>query len=246
MQVSLFVTCLADVFRPNVAISTVHILERLGIKVNFPQDQTCCGQVAFNAGFWDDARKVAKHFLNVFKNAEYIIAPSGSCVSMVKKNYPLLFEKDIELKQIVDKVSSRIYELTEFLVNILKVENLGSTYNGKVVYHDSCHLLRELGIRSEPRRLIQNIKGLELCEMKESEVCCGFGGVFSIKFPIISTAITQQKVECIRKSGANTIVATDLGCLLQIEGLLRRQRIPIKTMHIAELLDQESHRINSK
>lgn len=238
IKVSLFITCLIDIFFPHVGESIVKILKNIGAKVNFPKDQTCCGQPAFNSGFKEDARAVAKRFLSIFDedDSKFIISPSGSCTSMVKVFYKELFKDDPQMLEIIYKVSSRTYELSDFLVNVLNTEDIGAVYKGKVTYHDSCHLLRELRIKDEPRKLIKSVKGVEFIEMNMPDVCCGFGGTFSVKFPDVSTSILDEKIENIVKSGADTVVSTDMGCLMQIGGALSRKKFPIKVMHIAELL----------
>lgn len=238
VKVSLFITCLVDIFFPQVGESTVKVLKKLGVEIEFPEDQTCCGQPGFNSGFQEDARAIAKRFLSILNQDEdrLIICPSGSCTSMIKVFYKELFKEEPEMIEIVNKVSSRTYELSDFLVNIMKVGDIGASYKGKVTYHDSCHLLRELKIKDEPRRLIRSVKGVEFIEMNLHDTCCGFGGTFSVKFPDVSASILDEKIENIVKSGADTVVSTDMGCLMQIRGALSRRRIPIKTMHIAELL----------
>lgn len=238
IRASLFITCLIDIFFPQVGESTVKILKNLGVEVDFPKDQTCCGQPSFNSGFQEDTRSIAKRFLSIFNqdHNRFIICPSGSCTSMIRVFYKELFKNDPQMLETTYKVSSRTYELSEFLINVLQTEDVGAYYNGKVTYHDSCHLLRELRVKDEPRKLIKSVKGVEFIEMNLHDACCGFGGTFSVKFPDISASILDEKIENIVKSGADTIVSTDMGCLMQIDGALSRRKIPIKTMHIAELL----------
>jgi L-lactate dehydrogenase complex protein LldE len=238
IKASLFITCLVDLFFPQVGESIVKIFRKLGIEIDFPEDQTCCGQPGFNSGFQGDARAIAKRFLSIFNqdDTRYIICPSGSCTSMARVFYKELFKGNPQMLEITRNVSSRIYELSEFLVNVIKVEDIGASYTGKVTYHDSCHLLRELRIKDEPRKLIKSVKGVKFIEMNLHDTCCGFGGTFSIKFPDVSTSILDEKIENIVKSGADTIVSSDMGCLMQIGGALSRRGIPIKVMHIAELL----------
>ena len=236
MRVSLFVTCLVDQFFPEVGEAMVTLLRRLGVEVSFPAGQTCCGQMAFNHGFRRLARKVARHFISAFEGDGPIVTPSGSCAAMVKVFYPELFRDEPRWLDRAENLSSRVYELSQFLVGVLGVEDLGAADPVRVTYHDSCHLLRELGIREEPRRLIRAVKGVEWVEMERSEACCGFGGTFSIKLPHISEAILQEKVGNIQASGADIVVANDAGCLMHIAGALSRQRIPVRTLHIAELL----------
>lgn len=238
IRASLFITCLIDILFPQVGESTVKILKNLGIEVDLPKDQTCCGQPGFNSGFQEDARSIAKRFLSIFNQDDdrFIICPSGSCTSMIRVFYKELFKNNPQMLEITHKVSSRTYELSEFLVNVLKTEDVGASYRGKITYHDSCHLLRELRVKDEPRKLIRSVKGVEFIEMNLHDACCGFGGTFSVKFPDISASILDEKIENIVKSGADTVVSTDVGCLMQISGALSRRDIPIKTMHIAELL----------
>jgi L-lactate dehydrogenase complex protein LldE len=236
VKTSLFITCLVDQLFPNVALSMTEVLERLGVEVEFNPEQTCCGQPFFNTGYRQEAADVARRFLRVFGDSEYIVAPSGSCTAMVKVFYQELFHHDEELAAEARQLAARLYEFSEFLVNVLKVEDVGASYRGKVTYHDSCHLLRELRISSEPRRLIRAVKGIEFVEMSDSDSCCGFGGTFSVKHPEISCAILDEKLGNVAASGADVVVANDSSCLMQIAGGLTRQRIPARTMHLAELL----------
>ncbi len=236
MQVSLFIPCLADIFLPEIGEATARLLERLGLDLYYPEDQTCCGQPAFNAGHWEDARRVARQFLRAFEDSELIVSPSGSCVSMVRNHYQHLFAdipRDLEKAH---AIGERTFELTEFLVRRLGITDLGASFSGRVTYHDSCHLNRELGIKEEPRTLIRAVAGVELVEMEDSERCCGFGGIFSLKFPEVSAAMAKRKAERIGESGANAVVVCDPGCLIQIKGYLSRQGSNVRVMHIAELL----------
>jgi L-lactate dehydrogenase complex protein LldE len=249
MKVSLFITCLVDQFFPETGISVVTVLRRLGVEVEFLVEQTCCGQPAFNSGFTHEARTLAKRFIDIFKESEYVVAPSGSCTSMVRVFYPELLKDEPEWHGRAESLASRTYEFTEFLVNVLGVEDLGACSHGKVALHQSCHLLRELNVRTEPRRLLNSVKGIEVVELERAEVCCGFGGLFSIKYPHISGGILQEKIDSINKSGAEIVVASDVGCLMHIAGGLCRQAAPAKTMHIAELLarsDQNTSYAGSK
>jgi L-lactate dehydrogenase complex protein LldE len=237
MHVSLFVPCLIDQFFPQVAVSTVRLLRRLGNTVEYPEVQTCCGQPAFNMGYHAEATKLAERFIEIFSDAEYIVTPSGSCGSMVRVFYATLPIRK-EVQGDLENVAKRTYELSEFLVNVLKVTDIGAAFSGRVTYHDSCHLLRELKVKDPPRLLLQSVKGIDFVEMEESDACCGFGGSFSVKFPEISTAMLEEKVKSIQKAGAQCVVANDTGCLMQIGGMLQRNRIPVKAMHIAEFLDK--------
>ncbi len=236
IKVSLFITCLVDALFPQVGVSMVKVLKSLGVEVDFPEKQTCCGQPAFNTGFRQDAKLLAKRFLSIFERDGFIVSPSGSCTSMVRVFYKELFHDDQKTLNIVELISTRTYEFSEFLVNVLKVDDVGATYKGRVTYHDSCHALRELRIQDEPRKLIKSVKGIDFIEMKSPETCCGFGGTFSIKFPDVSVSILDEKIESIIESGADTVLSADMGCLMHIGGALDRRNIPVKTMHIAELL----------
>jgi len=236
MKVSLFITCLVDQLFPQVGVSMVEVLRRLGVEVDFPEAQTCCGQPAFNSGYRTEARELAERFINVFDDSEIVVAPSGSCTSMVKVFYADLFEDDATMRARARRLAERTYEFTEFLVNVLKVEDVGAQFRGRVALHQSCHLLRELNVRSEPLRLLRAVRGIELVELERADACCGFGGLFAIKYPQISGSILQEKIDCIKRSGADVIVASDMGCLMHINGGLSRQRVPVRTMHIAELL----------
>jgi L-lactate dehydrogenase complex protein LldE len=239
IHVSLFITCLVDQFFPSVGESMVNVLRRLGVKVEFNPAQTCCGQLAFNTGYRRYAVGVAKQFLDIFADADYIVAPSGSCVSMVKHYYGELFQHDETLARRAQKVGSRVYEFSDFLVNVLRVEDVGARYAGRVTYHDACHLLRELRIAEAPRRLIKAVRGIEFVELDNADQCCGFGGTFSVKMAHISGAMLQDKIEGIKRSRAEAVVACDSSCLMQIAGALSRQRLNVKTMHLAELLAME-------
>jgi L-lactate dehydrogenase complex protein LldE len=236
MKASLFITCLVDQFFPEVGVSMTGLLRRLGVEVDFPAAQTCCGQPAFNSGFRREARDLAARFITVFEKSDYVVAPSGSCASMTRVYYADLFKDDTLMLAKASSLASRTFEFTEFLVNVLGVTDVGARYAGRVALHQSCHLLRELKVRTEPLRLLKAVKGIELVEMERAEMCCGFGGLFSIKYPHISGGILQEKIDCVQKCGADTVVASDMGCLMQIAGGLSRQRVPVKTMHIAELL----------
>jgi L-lactate dehydrogenase complex protein LldE len=235
-KVSLFITCLVDQLFPHVGLAMVEVLERLGYAVDFPEKQTCCGQPAFNTGFRGEARAVGRHFLRVFRDAEYIVCPSGSCTSMVRHHYAEIFQKDAESLVAAQALAPRVFEFTEFLLQIARCEDVGARFDGVVTYHDSCHSLRELKIREQPRRLLRSVRGLELREMDIAEECCGFGGTFSVKFDDVSAAMLQSKIESIRRTGAGTVVSADPSCLMQIQGGLSRAGLPIRTMHLAEVL----------
>jgi L-lactate dehydrogenase complex protein LldE len=236
LHVTLFIQCLVDGFCPEVGESMVHILETLGARIECPPAQTCCGQPAFNAGYRKEARRAARHFIEVFENASWIVCPSGSCTHMVREYYPLLFEAEPPWRRRAVQVSRKVFEFTEFLVDVLGVDDLGARYAGRVTYHDSCHLLRGLGVREQPRRLLRNIRDAEFVEMTAADRCCGFGGTFAVKYAHISTAMLEDKVRFIEASGADVVVGCDTGCLLNIRGMLKRRGLAAKTMHIAQLL----------
>jgi L-lactate dehydrogenase complex protein LldE len=240
MRVALFVTCLVDQFFPSVGEATVRLLRRLGVDVEFPEGQTCCGQPAFNTGYWNEAREVAARMLTIFEPYDYVVAPSGSCVTMVKHFYADLFRPDEKKLRQAASLGAKTYELSQFLIHVLKKEDVGARFNARVTYHDSCHGLRGLGIADEPRRLLRAVRGLELAEMESSDHCCGFGGTFAIKMADISVAIVREKVETIRRTGARYVVGLDTSCLMQIAGLLHRQKIPIRTLHLAEVLSRQA------
>ena len=237
MRVALFATCLGDVFYPQAAESTVRVLRRLGIDVDFPLAQTCCGQPAFNAGFQEQARVVARRNLTIFASYDYVVVPSGSCTSMVRIFYPELFADMPDLATQAQDLAGRTYELSEFLVRVLGVEQVGAVFSGKVAYHASCHLRRELGVTEEPQRLMAQVAGAELVPMELAEQCCGFGGTFAVKYPEISDAMLQKKIASLKQSGAAALVSCDAGCLMHIAGRLHRQGESVRIMHLAELLD---------
>lgn len=237
-RVALCVTCLGDVFYPQVGESTVRILRRLGYTVDFPEAQTCCGQPAFNAGFWREARLVARRNLAVFAGYDYVVVPSGSCTGMFRVFYPDLFADDPVLSAQAEALAARTYELSEFLVKVARVEKLGAVFEGKIAYHASCHLLRELGVVDAPQRLIAGVQGAEWVPMAQAEQCCGFGGTFAVKYPRISDAMLQKKIAALKQAGVETLVSCDAGCLMHIAGRLHRQREPISVLHLAEWLDR--------
>ena len=235
-SITLFVQCLVDSLFPEVKDAVETIFHRMGVDVICPKDQTCCGQPAFNAGYRKEARKAASRFIDIFGNAEIIVCPSGSCVNMVRHHYPLLFENEPKYYSKAVDIGSRIFELTEFLVDVLRVEDLGASFSGKVTYHDSCHLLRGIAVRTQPRRLIRSVKGATLVEMKDSDRCCGFGGSFFLKYPDISATMVSDKVKAVIDSGADVVVGCDMGCLMRIQKQLIRLGSDIKALHIAQLL----------
>jgi L-lactate dehydrogenase complex protein LldE len=235
VKISLFVPCFVDQFYPNVGISMVRIFEELGHEVDYPENQTCCGQPPFNSGYWDEARAVAARTLDTFGDAEVVVGASGSCGAMLHVFYPELFhghprEPDARA------LAAKTHEFSAFLVHHLGVTDLGARFDAKVTFHDGCHGLRELGVKQEPRTLLKNVRGLELVEMNEAETCCGFGGAFAVKYPEISTAMGEVKCASILDTAAEYVVSNDSSCLMQIQGMLSRQRSGIKSMHLAELL----------
>lgn len=272
MKVALFVPCFVDQFFPQVGIAAVKVLRKLGHEVVFPSEQTCCGQPAFNSGYWDEARPLASRFVDVFEGAkcDAVVCLSGSCAAMVRNFYPeLLLKKGginvppvngrgsaslplasshtnicneqagRSLRQRLEKIRANTFEFSEFLVERTGVTDVGACFNGKATYHDSCHALRELRIKEPPRILLAGVKGLELVEMRDTDQCCGFGGTFSVKFPMISTAMCETKVERIVETGAQYVISTDSSCLMQIQGLLDRRKIPVRGLHLAEVLAQQ-------
>jgi L-lactate dehydrogenase complex protein LldE len=235
MTITLFIPCFIDQCFPQVGISVVKILEKLGHKVVYPTEQTCCGQPAFNSGAWDQARTTARQALKVFRDAEIIVTPSGSCGAMMKVFYPDLFKATSEHKQAC-VLAGKVWEFSSFLVNKLGVADLGATFQGRVTFHDGCHSIREMQVKQEPRELLRHVRGLELVEMSPADTCCGFGGTFSVKFPSISGAMSRTKIESIMKTGADAVVGVDASCLLQLRGALSRDGLPVKTLHLAQVL----------
>ena len=234
--VTLFIQCLVDGIYPEVGEAMVAIFRKLGIKLTCPTRQTCCGQPAFNSGYQGEARVAARRFIDIFESADAIVCPSGSCVTMVRHHYPQLFADDTAWLPRARHVAAKTFELTEYLVDILGVDDLGARFDGVVTYHDSCHLLRNLRIKEQPRRLLNKISGAEFIEMNDSDRCCGFGGSFSFKYGDISAAMAADKVKNIIASGADTVVGCDMGCLMNIQGMLSRKGSSVRAMHIAQLL----------
>ena len=235
-NVTLFIQCLVDAVWPHVGEAMVDVLKRLGLDLECPTDQTCCGQPAFNSGYRREARAAAKRFIEIFETSETIVSPSGSCVHTVRHHYPELFADEPRWRERAEKIGSRTYEFTEFLVDVLGVEDVGARYQGRITYHDSCHLLRGIRVQEQPRKLLRSVTGAEFVEMKNSDYCCGFGGTFAVKYPDISSAMVNDKVNHILNSGADTVVGCDTGCLLNISGAISRRGLPIKTIHIAQIL----------
>ena len=238
-QVRLFPTCLGEEFFPETEAATRAVLRKLGIEVVRPRGVLCCGQVAFNEGMRDRARDLARRFLASYKPGLPIVVPSGSCVSMLRVFYPDLLAEDRKLLDMARVLRPWIWEFSEFLVNSLKVTDVGARYPRAVTYHPSCHLMRELNIRNEPLTLLRQVRDIRLCDLKDGSECCGFGGLFSVKFPDISGAMLADKIGCIAESGAEVVVANDAGCLMQIGGGLHRRKSPIETRHLAQVLASE-------
>ncbi len=243
MRVALFVTCLVDMMRPRIGFATLRLLEAAGCQVEVPETQTCCGQPAFNSGDRAAAASLAKKTIAEFEPFDYLIAPSGSCADQIRTEYPGLLADDPQWRDRAIALASRVYELTDFLVNVAKLDSVSSDFRGSVTYHDSCTGLRSLGIKEQPRKLLAKLPGVELREMKGAEECCGFGGTFAVKFGDISTAIAAKKCDNAVTTEADAIVGGDLGCLLNIEGKLRRMgNERTKVLHIAEVLAGEGDR----
>lgn len=235
MNVQLFIPCFVDQLFPQTGMNMVTVLERLGCNVSYNAKQTCCGQPAFNAGYWDEACSVATKFTRDFTGDDYIVSPSGSCTGYVRNYYERLF-KENGVDEDSNSLKARMSEFTEFLTEVLKVEDLGASLEGKATYHDACGALRECGIKSAPRKLLSKVKGLELAEMKECETCCGFGGTFAVKYEPISIGMAQTKVASALETGAKYMISTDVSCLMHLQGYINHNNLPIETMHIADVL----------
>jgi L-lactate dehydrogenase complex protein LldE len=232
------ITCLGDAFFPDVGVATVRLLRRLGIDVNFPQAQTCCGQPHFNSGFHDAARDLARHTIEAFDTSQLVVTPSGSCAAMVKLEYPQLFHHNRLWKKRAEDLAARTHELADFLVNILGRDDVGASFAGRATYHMSCHL-RGLGLVREPELLLKHVKGLELVPLERADECCGFGGSFAVRYPGISGAMVRDKATLIEKTAADAVIATDAGCLMNIAGYLRRQGSKVRALHLAQVLAGE-------
>jgi L-lactate dehydrogenase complex protein LldE len=235
-SVSLFVTCIVDQLYPEIGEATVAVLERLGLDVQFPEAQTCCGQPAFNSGYWDDARAVAGRNLEVLRGAGDVVCPSGSCTTMIRHFYPELFHDNPELEAAAHELGSRTYELTEYLVDVLGVTDVGASFAHTLTVHDACHGLRGLGIKRQPRALLEQVVGAKVAELPGAEECCGFGGLFAVKLAHVSEAMLQRKVENIESTEAEVAVMCDASCMTQINGWLSRQGSRCRARHIAEIL----------
>jgi L-lactate dehydrogenase complex protein LldE len=235
LEVDIFIPCFIDQVYPETGFNMVKILEKLGVSVHYNPNQTCCGQMAFNSGYWDNAKELGVKFIKDFSNKRPVVGPTASCIGYVKNYYGKLFYNSpwhLEYKELKEN----IFEITDFLVNVLKVEDVGATFEAKITYHDSCAAMREYGLKDEPRKLLSHVKGLELIEMKDREVCCGFGGTFAVKHEAISTAMAQQKVQNALETGAEFIVSTDSSCLMHQQGYIDKNNLKIKTKHIIDLL----------
>ncbi len=237
VKVALFVTCIVDQMWSSIGTSTVEVLRRAGCDIEFDERQTCCGQPAFNTGYRDEAKRVAARFIELFEesDAEFIVSPSGSCTAMVH-HYEALFAEDERWRKRARAIADRTFELSSFLVRVLGIDDVGASFRGRVTWHDACHGLRELGVSDEPRRLIKNVRDAEFVELENADACCGFGGAFSVKYPEISIAILDQKIESIEASNVNAVVSGDASCLMQIGGRLSRIGSKVRVMHLAELL----------
>ena len=235
MNVHVFIPCFIDQLYPDAGFNTIKVLEKVGCTVHYNPKQTCCGQPAFNAGYWGEAKEVCNKFLEDFQDAEVIVVPSASCTGFVKNYYSKIYDNAPNQKEI-KQLQSKVFELSDFLIHQLQVEDVGATFNGKVAYHDSCAALRECNLKTEPKTLLSNVKGLELVEIKENETCCGFGGTFSVKFEGISTAMGEQKVNHIVDTKADYLVSTDLSCLMHLNGIIQKKGHTIKSLHLADIL----------
>jgi L-lactate dehydrogenase complex protein LldE len=234
--VTLFIPCLVDACFPEVGEAMIRVFDRLGIPLVYPEGQTCCGQPAFNSGYWREATVAAQRFIDLFAEAEAIVCPSGSCVAMVRHHYLELFRDDPEMLERAVAIGRKTFEFTEYLVDILGVTDIGAVFPARVTYHDSCHLARTLGIREQPRQLLRHVLDLHLVEMASSDACCGFGGTFSVNYPDISLALVDDKIDTILKSGADTVVGCDVSCLMNIRGRISRRKETIQVLHIAQVL----------
>ena len=247
MRVALFVPCYVDLINPEVGVSVVRLLRKLGVEVIYPEGQTCCGQPAFNSGFFDEARGVARHFLDVFEDDsfDHVVCPSGSCTTMVSRYYPLLMEEQPVERERTEAMGGRVRELSDFLVNVLGADagDLGARYKGRAVFHTGCHGRRELGLLNEPRALLERVEGLELVEWSNEELCCGFGGTFAVKMPDVSTAMADEKIKALEASGADTLISGDSSCLMHLAGRLKRTGHDTRVLHLAQVLDPENGRV---
>ncbi|ARI78643.1 (Fe-S)-binding protein [Halobacillus mangrovi] len=238
MKVSLFITCLCDTITPDVGKDTVQLLERFGCEVDFPVGQTCCGQPAYNSGYKSESAKAMKQMIKAFEPSEFVVGPSGSCVQMIKE-YPKVLKDEPEWRERAGRLAEKTYELTQFLVDVLKIENVGSTFKGTATYHPSCHMTRLLGVKDAPRILLENVEGLNLIDLPLKEDCCGFGGTFAVKNSAISGEMVQEKAEHIGETKADYLIGGDMGCLMNMGGRLRRNKQEVKVLHIAQVLNSQ-------
>lgn len=238
MRVSIFITCLADMFYPAVGESMVRLLHRYGCEVDLPEAQTCCGQPAFNSGYQDEAREVARQLIRAFEHSDYVVSPSGSCNGMVHHYYPHLFKDEPEWAAKAEAFIAKTYEFSQFMVHVLGVTDLGAEFSAKVTYHPSCHGSRLLGIKDEPMALMEKVKGAQFVELPHKEDCCGFGGTFAVKMADMSEAMVCEKAKHVVATEAEVLVGTDMGCLMNIEGRLNKEGRPIRVMHLAQLLEE--------
>jgi L-lactate dehydrogenase complex protein LldE len=239
-RVGLFVTCLVDLFRPSIGFAAVKLLEGAGCVVEVPEAQVCCGQPAYNSGDRADARAIARQVIEAFQGFDYIVAPSGSCAGMLRKHYPMLFADDPEMEPRAKELAARTFELIAFLTDILHVSAVHAKFSGTVTYHDSCSSLREMGTAEQPRALLRTVEGLSLIEAEDREVCCGFGGTFSVKYPAISNAMVTAKTAALARTEADLVLGGDLGCLMNIAGKLARDGSQMRVRHVAEVLAGET------
>lgn len=235
MNIQLFIPCFVDQLYPQTAFNMIKVLEKLGCTVSYNTNQTCCGQPSFNSGFQDEARAVAAKFIKDFAGTDYIVAPSASCTGFVRNYYNTLFDNS-SVHNEVKSLQKRMYEFTEFLTDVLKVEDVGATLEGKATYHNSCAALRECKIKEGPRKLLKNVRGLELVEMNDNETCCGFGGTFAVKYETISVAMADQKVNNAVATGAQYLISTDLSCLMHLDGYIKKKGYNLRTLHMADVL----------
>ena len=235
-SVGLFVTCLIDLYRPNVGFAAVKLLEDAGYIVEVPEAQTCCAQPAFNNGDYDTTRDIARQVITTFENYDYVVGASGSCMGTIKTHYTDLFDDDPKWLERAENLAEKTYELTSFLTDVAGIESVDSRFNANITYHDSCSGLRELGVKHQPRQLLGSVSGMQLNEMNNSETCCGFGGTFCVKFPQISTRLVNDKIDNIGNTGAEVLLGGDMGCLLNISGRLQRLEKPVRVYHVAEVL----------
>ena len=236
MDIQLFIPCFIDQLYPETGFNTIKVLEKAGCKVHYNPEQTCCGQPAFNSGYWKEAAVLAEKFMNDFNAEMPIVAPSGSCTGYILNHYHKLFEGNAVQMAKLDKIKPQIYELTDFLVNVLKVDDFGAQFPHKVTFHDACSALREYGVKDEPRQLLSKVKGLELIEMEESETCCGFGGTFAVKNTAISVAMAEKKVQNAIATGAEYVVSTEASCLMNINGYCSKNKMAVKGIHLVDIL----------